>query len=153
MATTYHKLSGEFAWVKVYTPDPEYGHYSIDLYMDEPSWKKFHDLGLQLSVRTDKEGKEFVRFRRDHEKFFKGQDEVTVFGPPEVTGTDGEHRIANGSKGTIDIAVYTTKKGKGHRLNRVMVTEFIPYIPQPKPEGSEVATKQESTSTERKKNW
>ncbi len=133
MSTQYFTFSGTLKWAKVYKPDPKYDNFTVDLYMDEESWDRFNKTGLSLSPREDMDGK-YIRFRRPNKKLIK--NEVAEFGPPEVIYVQGFNPqdyggghplIGNGSKGEISIVVYDTIKGKGHRLNRVTVTDLIPY--------------------------
>ena len=121
-------------WAKVKKPDHKYGNYTIDVYLDDGSWEKYKESGLELKIREDKEtGEKFVRFRRDPKKEIKG--EMVEFGAPRVLirdEEDGEYKefdglIGNGSFVNCKVSVYDSAKGKGHRLDTVAVETLVPY--------------------------
>lgn len=133
MATKFVYFTGEVEWAKVRTPDEKYHNYTVDLYMDDDSWTKFFDSGLQLTPK-EKDGKRYVTFRRPEEKLIKG--ETVNFGPPEVliheddNYNDFDGLIGNGSTVMVKVAVYDTMRGKGHRLETVAVEELVEYNPE-----------------------
>jgi hypothetical protein len=122
MPTQYLKFSGKCKWAKVRKPDDKYDNFSIQLYMDDKSWETFEVAGLSLIPKEDEDG-QYVTFRRPNKKLIK--NDVVEFGPPEVVGAEG--LIGNGSEVTLDVVVYDTIKGKGHRLNRVTVNNLVKY--------------------------
>lgn len=140
MPTQYLKFSGTCKWAKTRKPDEKYGFFSIDMYLDDSSWEVFKASGLNLEPKETDEGW-YVRFRRPNQKIIK--NELVTFGPPEVAGTT--ELIGNGSRVTVEVVVYDTMKGKGHRLNKIIVHELVPYNPTPQtiPEATVVAATDE----------
>lgn len=133
MATKTYYLTGKCKWAKLDVPDKEYGLYSIDLYPDEGSWKKFKESGCAVQERQDDDGENYIRLRRDPKKLFDGMPEK-----PEkflyVTHEDGtstyepfEKLIGNDSVVNCKISVFDTRRGKGHRLEAVAVENLVPY--------------------------
>ena len=122
MATKEFYLSGICKWAKVLPDngDAKFERWTIDLFMDDKSWGKFDDSGLQLKVREDDEGDKFVKFARRFTDW-----EGNKVDAPEIHGADGE--IGNGSEVTIKVEVFDTKNGKGHRLLAVRVDELQEY--------------------------
>jgi hypothetical protein len=114
-------------WAKVHEVDKEYKNHQINLYMDKPSWELFHRAGTQLKTKKNEDGEAFVTFRRDPAQVdFNGRP----YGKPLVLGEDGEvtsENIGNGSEVAVTIAVYDTKRGKGHRFEKVEVLKLVPY--------------------------
>lgn len=141
MATKIYKLYGSCKWAKVQPDqldlnyDGETKSWRLDLFMTEGSWEIFNKIGTSLKVREDKEsGEKYVTFRRQEKSIIN--DEVKDNGPPYVVLEDGlplETKIGNGSKVCIEIEVYDSMKGKGHRLVGVVVHDLV--LP---PEGPEV---------------
>lgn len=139
MATTYMNFDGYAHWAKVY--EDHYDEYmgnkrwSIFLeFKDENELGKFKNSGLRLQLKdTPGAG---VQFRRPFQKLIKG--EVVTFDPPEVNQWDDESKsfvpftapIGNGSLVRVNVAVYDTAKGKGHRLQSVSVMKHVPYEPK-----------------------
>lgn len=124
-----YSFEGIAKWCKHDKPDPKYGRYSVDLYLDADSLKKFVDSGLQLQVREDEDGK-FVKFARVHKKLVK--DDLVTFGPPKVYDADGNEwkqgvNIGNGSHLRVQVSVFPTIKGNGHRLEAIKVLTHVPY--------------------------
>jgi len=127
MATEYFYFRGKAKWAKIYRPDPEYDNYKINVYLDKASMKLFEEAGTQLTPKDDEDGT-YVAFRRDHSKMIK--KELVTFGPPKVVDIDGNpvtESIGNGSEVVVKVAVYDGKKGKGHRLEAVQVTNLVVY--------------------------
>ena len=121
MATKEFYLSGSCKWAKVLPDngDDKFERWTIDLYMDDKSWKKFNDSQLTLKVREDDDG-EFVKFARRFTDW-----EGNKVDAPEIHGAEGE--IGNGSDVTIKVEVFDTKNGKGHRLLAVRVDNLVEY--------------------------
>ena len=137
MATKFSNHTGTIKWAKVYKgqEDPLYKNYSIDFYPDDV--EALLATGLQVQPRKDKEtGEVYFKLRRDVSKLINGK--VVEFGPPDVWDSEAkpfDKSIGNGSKVTIRLAVYdTATKGKGHRLEAVMVNEWVEYK---RPDGEE----------------
>lgn len=125
--------------------------------VDGKEWEKFQNSGLQQIPKEDANGEKFIRFRRSVRKVFPKDDEATYWNPPEISGevevhyideesgekvksfkrsekriikTVGEQKlIGNGSEGIINLAVYDSGKGKGHRWESLKVTKLIEYDP------------------------
>lgn len=137
MATTYEYFSGTAKWLKATKPDPEYDNYSVQVYLDHPSWKKYETSGLQMTPKEDQDGK-YVTFRRPDKKIIK--DELVKFGPPKVLDANGDALnalVGNGSTVTIKVVIYDSKKGKGHRLEAVRVDNLIRYEPKDQEDSAE----------------
>lgn len=98
--------------------------------MDDKSWEIFKNSGLQLRPKEDADGK-FVKFRRPVSKLIKNA--IANFQPPKAQGPGGEDFsttiIGNGSSVIVNVSVYDSMKGKGHRWEEVQVTNLIPYEP------------------------
>lgn len=127
MATKTYRFSGEARWAKLASPDEKYQKYQVDLFLDD--WSTFEKSGLQLKVKEDKEsGAKFVTFRRPVSSLIKG--EKVDWGAPEVVTPDGNAftgLVGNGSRLTVDVDVYDTVKGPGHRLQKVIVDNLVEY--------------------------
>lgn len=132
MSTKTYLFSGEANYPKLVKPDTKYnkeGIYSIDLFMDDDSWKKFELSEAQLKIK-ERDGRKFVTFKRPARKLIKG--DIVEMGPPPVFNQDNEpfdlaNNIGNGSKVTVKVNVYDTMKGKGHTLEAVRVDDLIVY--------------------------
>lgn len=137
--TKAYYFRGTCKWAKVRKPDDRFGNYTIDLYLDDESWNKYEDSGLELKVREDEDGK-FLKFRRPEKKEIKG--DVVHLGPPSVvfnTGeTDDQGRsiyedrddnvlVGNGSVVVCRVHVYETVRGLGHTLEAVAVDDLVEY--------------------------
>lgn len=132
MATETFYFFGTTYWAKVREPDEKYNNYQVPVYLNDKSWVQLRKSGLQLKTKKDDRG-EYVTFRRDHVKMMKG--EVVTLGPPEVFLYNVDTQIAspfdgligNGSEVIVQVDVYDTIKGKGHRLVGVGITKLVPY--------------------------
>jgi len=125
MATVYKEFTGVCKWAKLKQPD-NYGHYTIDLYLNDEQLLDFKATGLGLRIRED-EGGQYVRFRRPVTKLIKNQQ--VNFGPPTVIkdGKKFDELVGNGSEVTVLVAIYDTQKGRGHTLEKVRVEKLVPY--------------------------
>lgn len=129
MSTEILYLTGTCKWAKVKKPDPEYDNYSIDFYPDEKSMKALTDSGIQISEKQDEDGV-FFKLRRKAQQIIKG--EMVNFGPPTVMDKENkpfDGLIGNGSGVTVKVAVFDTRKGKGHRWEAVRVENLVEYVP------------------------
>lgn len=134
MATKFHKFTGVGEWFKIFIPDDYNGvkRYTLNFYPDDK--KAIKDSGIQL--RYDRATNSYIRPRRELEK--RINDKMVEFGRPEIVDKDDTPwdtaemgYIGNGSRVELTIAVYDTKGfGKGHRLEKVKILEFIPYEKQ-----------------------
>jgi hypothetical protein len=127
LATNYIYLTGTAKWVKPNKPD-QYGKFTLDLYLNEPSQRVFEKSGLRLTPKKDNDGETYIKFSREEKKTIK--DELVNFGPPKILNPDGsnlEGIVGNGSTLTIKVAVYNTQKGLGHRWEAARVDTLIPY--------------------------
>ena len=132
MTTQYFNWSGTVKWAKTNesqrdtTFNPA-GNYTINLYPDDETWAIIETSGLRLTRRTDEDG-DFITFRRPHSAEIQGKQ--VVHGPPTVYLNKEEYlgAIGNGSIATINVAVYDTRHGKGHRFNGINVTTLVPYV-------------------------
>lgn len=127
MATKTYTFSGEAKWAKLASPDQKYNKYQVDLYLDD--WGDFQKSGLQLKTKEDKEtGAKYVTFRRPVQSLIKGK--LKEWGPPQVVNADGSAftaLVGNGSRLTVEVDVYDTVKGPGHRLQKVTVDKLVEY--------------------------
>lgn len=151
MASKYITLKGKFKWTKIYEPDEYSGdkRFIMNFYPEDGAeWEKFSKSGLQLKVKDDEDGK-FITLRRPFKRLFG--DDVVFFSPPEITGAftvqyknskgevvrsykKGEEEpvrvgdaitIGNGSLGLVNICIYDTQKGKGHRLENIKILDLV----------------------------
>jgi hypothetical protein len=140
MSTKYHKFTGKSYYARVFGKgDEEYKNWKIGVVLDPESQKEFDDSGLQLRSKKTTDGEYYYDFRRPHEKVFP-KTGLTTFEAPEVTDRQGNvvtESIGNGSIVTITVSAYDTRRGKGHRLEKVTVDKLIPYEkPQPSADNS-----------------
>lgn len=128
MATQYYNFKGTLRWGRLNTPDDMYKNYYAEIYMDEAEATKVKASGLQLKFKEDENG-HYVKFRRPETKEIK--NELVKFEAPKVTlnGEPYEGIVGNGSLINLNVVVYDTRKGKGHRLNSVEVLELVEYTP------------------------
>lgn len=127
MATEYLYLRGKAKWAQLTKPDKEFDNFKINVYLDDESKALFAESGLQLTPKTDEDG-EYVVFRRPNYKQIK--NELVHFGAPNVIDPEGRtvsELIGNGSEVVVKVVVYDSKKGKGHRLETVQVTNLVVY--------------------------
>ncbi len=134
MATQKHSISGKLKWTQNLTSYDDFRgqqNYKVNLYdIDEEAWNA---TGVQTRPKVDKEGNKLFLLKRPDSKVIKG--ETVEFGPPQVVDADGNDltdvMIGNGSEATVDFITYDTGQyGKGHRVEKVTVTNLIEYIPQ-----------------------
>lgn len=136
MATQYHKIKGKLKYTKnLFEPDTYQGNsnYVANLYdVDEDKWRSS---GVRTKPYVDKEGTTLYKLKRPESK--KIRDEVVQFGPPEVVLKDGSPvergSIGYGSEAVVEFVTYDTSTGKGHRLNKVIITDLIEYTPEEGP--------------------
>jgi len=134
MSTETYVFKGITKWCKVRTPDEKFQNYQVPLYLDDDSWKKFKESKLQLKVKEDADGK-YVVFKRPHVRVNPWDGMQEVLGPPRVgirTNGEGyvedkETLVGNGSEVTVQVDVYDTRNGKGHRLDGVGVDRLVEY--------------------------
>jgi hypothetical protein len=140
MATKTIELTGTLEWAKLFEFNRDQGEFdvetdgatSVNLLMDEATFKKMKDAGVRKQGKKDDEtGQIRVNFKRAWVDKF-GRDWAA--GPPKVftpAGTDYDPQemglIGNGSTGTVFVDVYDTKMGKGSRLNAVQVIDHIAF--------------------------
>lgn len=161
MATTYASLKGKIKWPKVYEPDEYAGskRWMVDFFpSDGAEWEKITKSGLQVEPKVSEDGK-YIRLRRDCQKLIG--DNLVVFCPPEITGAVEVHYtnaegdkvrsynkgekitinrvgetapIGNGSLALVNISLFDTARGKGHRLESIKVLDLvgIPTKEEPK---------------------
>jgi len=135
MATEHFYFHGEAIWCRVHAEqkDQKYDRYSIGVFLDEDSMERFKASEMQILPKQDKEtGREFYQFARKNSQLIKG--ELVEFGTPHIflaSSKDIEERftgqVGNGSEVTVKVAVYDSKKGKGHRLESVRVDNLVEY--------------------------
>lgn len=124
MPSQYVKFTGKCEWAQLQKPDPKYDNYKITVYLDGANLDKFKKTGLQLEPKTTEQGV-CVTFRRPSKKLIKS--ELVEFGPPKLSGDEGK-LVGNGSTVEVDVVVYDTIKGKGHRLEAVKVLNLVEYV-------------------------
>ena len=136
MATEIFYFTGVAKWCKVDKPDPDYGRYSVCLYMDDESWKLYKESGLELKLREDEQDGEYIQFSRKAERKQKDGTMKDV-GPPNLLKADGSTHsltsdglIGNGSDVTLKVQTYDTNMGsKGHSILAVRVNKHVVYNP------------------------
>jgi len=173
LATTYVTLKCRLKWAQVYDPDSFAGaeRWKVNIFpVDDKEWEKFKRAGLSLEIKDDKDGDgKFITVRRPTKKVIG--DNLVVFCPPQITGqvkvayrdsegailrqytkgeyTGGVHEegekelIGNGSVAFVNICVYDTAKGKGHRLEGLNILELVEYVEDPSEEKEETPKKEE----------
>lgn len=132
MTTKYYDFTGTIAWANsqyggLFQVDPKYNKYKCHLYLDPESWEKFKKSGLRIKTYND-DGGDYIQLKRDDTKLIKGKQEH--LGPPKVffvEGIEPTRDIGNGSGVTANVAVFDTANGKGHRLERVIVTDLVTF--------------------------
>lgn len=125
--TKHYYFRGKCKWAMVHRMDEEFNNYKIDLYFDDESRVLYDESGCQNKVKSDDDG-DYVTFRRRDQQLIK--DELVKFGKPKVVDKEGEtftENIGNGSQVVVKIAVFDTRNGKGHRLESLLVEDWIPY--------------------------
>lgn len=132
MATTDYIFTGTANWAKVLPDryDVEYECWSLDVVLDEKSLELFKDSGLRLKLKDTENGEKYVRFRRPIKTKDYNTGEIVDATPPRLVDADGVtpwdgREIGNGSKVSVKVEVYDSKKGKGHRLLGVRVDNFV----------------------------
>lgn len=122
-----HIFTGTAKWARLFKPDPKYGNYTIDVYLDDKSKKAYVKAGCRMKFREDAEGV-FVTFRRNPTQTdFDGAPR----GAPRVVGPDGEvfdQIVGNGSEVSVLCETYDTKSGLATRLNAVRVDKHVPFV-------------------------
>lgn len=130
MSTKEYYFDGVVKWIKL---DDKFNRYTLDLYMDDASFKKFEASGAQKKVK-EYEGERYVSFARPVKKLIRG--EVKDMGPPLVIDTDGKpidnvftksNIVGNGSNITCKVRIFDTMKGKGSELVSFRVNELVEY--------------------------
>lgn len=132
MATQTHKITGKLKWTQNLTKPDEFRgskNYKVNLYdVDESLWKS---TGIQTRPKQDKEGHTLYLMKRPDSRVIRG--ELVNFGPIKVVDPDGNDLsstlIGNGSTAEVEVQVYDTEMGKGHRVEKVVITDLIEYIP------------------------
>lgn len=132
MATKYVSLKGTTKYVNgqyggLFEADQKYGNFQIRLYPDTESWEKYKKSGLRLEPKNDEDG-DYLTFRRPEQKLLN--KELVNFGRPKVffkEGIEPTKNIGHGSTIEVNVAVYDTREGKGHRLEAVRVLELVEY--------------------------
>lgn len=131
MASKVYYFEGTLNWCKVRTPDPEYNNYQVEMVLSPASKELFDASGLRLKVKETEDGLSSVKFRRSAEAKDYKTDQMRVQHPPELicenTPENWNGLVGNGSQGVVKVEVYDSKKGKGHRLIAVKVTDLVEY--------------------------
>jgi hypothetical protein len=129
MASKQYEFWGTTYYAQVFGKgDEKYKRWKCPLVLDNASQNLFDKSGLQLQANKTADGKTFYNFARPFAKMIK--DEMVKFEAPEVINDLGEpfaEALGNGSEVKIQVAVYDTFKGKGHRLEKIKVVKHVPY--------------------------
>lgn len=128
MATKTYYFSGTTTYCRPKHLDEKYDNYQVNVHLDEESWKRFDESGIQIKKKANSEFGDFVTFKRPAKKIFGNK--LQTFEAPDVLDTKGApvtDLIGNGSKITVKVDVYDTMKGKGHRLISVRVDDLVKY--------------------------
>lgn len=139
MATNTIELHGILEWAKLFESNRDNGEYdvetdgatTVDLIMDDETFKAMKDAGVRKQGKPDPEGRGIrVKFKRPWKDKF---DREWAAGPPKVFSPSGSEwspddgLIGNGSIGVVFLDVYDTKMGKGCRLNGVQVIDHVVF--------------------------
>lgn len=139
MATKTIELHGTLEWAKLFEGNRDNGEFDIetdgattvDLIMDDETFKAMKDAGVRKQGKPDPEGRGTrVKFKRPWKDQF---DREWAAGPPKVftpsgdAWSDEDGMIGNGSIGVVFLDVYDTKMGKGCRLNGVQVIDHVVF--------------------------
>lgn len=137
MATVNMKFRGIVGWNNLVSPD-EYPKgtfkWKSDVYLEGEELSRYQQSEMQLRPlkKPQFDKGEGYRFTRKTEAEING--EVVEFSAPQVFNADGstyeQNFIPNGSEVEIEVQVYDTKLGKGHRLESVTVLKEVEK-PQP----------------------
>lgn len=129
MATDIIYLTGICKWAKFKKPDEKYNNFTVDFYPRKDAQDKINNSGLQVTPKEDENGS-YYKFRRPMTKLIN--NEVVTFGPPQILNKDNEPFdgfVGNGSEVTLKLAVFDTKKGRGHRWEVLRVENLVEFIP------------------------
>jgi len=134
----YEYFQGKANWVKANLPDAKFGKWTLDLYPDEASLKKFRDLqdeGLLTRLRKDQENQYFFKLSRPHKKVIKGEE--VIFPAPRLLDKEGrllpqDTQIGNGSDVAAKVQVYyypkpTGGQGIAIRWDELKIDNLVPY--------------------------
>jgi hypothetical protein len=160
------EFSGDTRWIGTFYP------------VDGSEWEKYSKSGLQMVPKEDNDGHKFIRIRRPLKKLFPKDDEATYFVPPKITGAvnvayhnaaTGEElrtykksdkieikvvgektNIGNDSIVNVNIAVFDTGQGKGHRMESLNVLDLVEYNPESKTEEVQKSEEPEPKKTNKK---
>lgn len=136
MATKFYKIKGKTKWTQNVTQPDEFrgaSNYKVHLYdLDKENLAIWQESGVQTKPRVDKEGDTVYTLKRPGgKKIIK--NEVVEFGPIEFVDNKGQPitvAVANGSEVEVHYITYDTNGfGKGHRVNKVIVTNLIEFVP------------------------
>lgn len=124
-------LKGTAKWCKHQKADEKYHKWSVDLYLDDDSWKKFAESGSQLKVRENEDGK-YIALSRATTKLIKG--EAVIIDPPKLFDNEGNEitetlLIGNGSTVTCKISVRDTPNGVGTTWEAIQINDLVEYTP------------------------
>lgn len=136
MSTKNYTFEGPCQWAKLIDPDQKYGHYCIDVQLDEAQQKVYKEAGCQSKLRNG-----YATFRRAPKRL-TAKGDLLDFGKPTVTDAAGnafDKLIGNGSKVRVNVSVYDTSKGPGTRLNSVTVLDHVEFVKQPQVQVAGVA--------------
>lgn len=134
------QLKGRIRWTqRLFTPDT-FENKSFWSVLFVPNRDELDTIltlqGQGVKNVLKKDGDDYtITYKRPTEKKMKG--EVVKFDPPVVIGPDGkqltDNTIGNDSKATVTLTVYehripgSTRKAKAVRLDKVEITELVPY--------------------------
>lgn len=146
MPTKYYKFSGTVKWAKIRadqldTKFNDDGEWKTDFYPDDP--EAFKSTGIQTQAREDSDGV-FFKLRRPKFLSFRnketGKKEEVIFEPATVRlkTLDGvidypTGYLGNGTRVILNLVIFDTKKGKGHRFEEFLVTNLVEFDPDNKP--------------------
>jgi len=121
----------------------------------EEEKKKFLATGIEVGAKPNADGIELYTLRRDVRKVFPKDDEATYYTPPELTGAvnisyvnaatkqkvktfkksdkieiemvGDKVSLGNGTVGIVNLSIFDTQKGKGHRLEGIKILDLVEY--------------------------
>lgn len=135
MATYVETLSGKVKWCQPLRLDGKFNDYATQFFPDPPSLEKIKALlngnpPIMNKLKKDDDGSYYLRLSCKPNKLINGvikPFKVDVFKEDGVTPT--EVNIGNGSDVTVQIEVYTYRKGEGKaiRWKSIRIDNLVPY--------------------------
>jgi hypothetical protein len=136
----YEYFQGKTKWCKADKPDSKFDKWSVQLFPDEASLKKFRDLqdeGVLTRLKKNDENQYFFQLSRPHKKTIKGEE--VIFQPPRLLDKEGrllpqDTQVGNDSDVSAKVQVYyypkpTGGQGIAIRWEELKIDNLVPYNP------------------------